>query len=210
MDILVKNSDGSESKKIKVDKSVFGIEPNMAVIHQAVEMELTNMRQGTHSSKTRGKVSGGGKKPWKQKGRGAARAGSTRSPIWRGGGTVFGPQPHPYGKHMPKKMNRLARRSVLSGKAAENAIIVIDKIELDGPRTKVAQELLMTLGIAGKKVVFLPAVVEENVLLSFRNIKNVTVIPSTHASTYDLVDSDVLLFDKAGLALLNETLSEKN
>ncbi len=210
MDFLIKNSDGSESTKIKVDKSVFGIEPNMAVIHQAVDAELTNMRQGTHSSKTRGKVSGGGKKPWKQKGRGAARAGSTRSPIWRGGGTVFGPQPHPYGKQLPKKMNRLARRSALSGKAAVNAIMVVDKIELDAPKTKTVLEILTALGIADKKVVFLPATVEENVLLSFRNLKNVTVIPSTHASTYDLVDCDILLFDKAGLALLNETLSEKN
>lgn len=210
MELQVIKSDGKNESTVQVDDSVFGIQPNGPIVHQAVTAELTNLRQGTHGSKTRGDVSGGGKKPWKQKGRGVARAGSSRSPVWRGGGTVFGPQPHAYNKSLTKKMKRLARRSILSAKASENAIIVLNELTVETPQTKTVYDLLKTLNLEGKKITFLPAVVDETVFFSLRNMPNVNIVSSIEASAYDLIDNDVILFDKAGITLLNEQLTVKN
>ena len=127
MNLDVLKRDGSKGTSVEVDGGVFKINPNEDVIHQAVVQELHNRRQGTHGSKSRGMVKGGGKKPWRQKGRGVARAGTIRSPLWKGGGTVFGPQPHPYKKRMPKKMKQLARKSVLSFKAGKVEIVIVDE-----------------------------------------------------------------------------------
>ena len=206
MKLNILNNDGSEGKAITVDKSVFGIEPNESVIHQAVITELANERQGTHASKNRSKVRGGGKKPWKQKGRGVARAGTIRSPIWRGGGTVFGPQPHDYKTKISKKMKRLARRSVLSFRADNGDILVVDEISISSPKTKEFIEFLKILNISGKKVTILVASLSENLFLSSRNVPNIYLVEATSASTYDLLDCEKLLFDKAGLALLNKKL----
>ena len=148
MKLNILNNDGSEGKAVTVDKSVFGIKPNESVIHQAVITELANERQGTHASKNRSKVRGGGKKPWKQKGRGVARAGTIRSPIWRGGGTVFGPQPHDYKTKISKKMKRLARRSVLSFRADNGDILVVDEISISSTKTKEFIEFLKILNIS--------------------------------------------------------------
>ncbi len=210
MEFQVKKIDGTDDSKIMVDDAVFGMEPNEAVVHQAVQAELSNMRQGTHSSKSRGKVSGGGRKPFKQKGRGMARAGSTRSPIWRGGGTVFGPEPHTYKKRLPKKMKHVARRSVLSSKAKDGAIIVLNAVTLDTPKTKMFVDFIKTLGLQGKKLTLLTGAVDDNLFFSARNLPNVIVIPSVEASTYDLLDNEVLVFDKSGITLINEQLSVKN
>ncbi len=210
MEFQVKKLDGSNDSKVKVDKSVFGVEPNEAVVHQTIQTELSNMRQGTHAAKSRGMVRGGGKKPWRQKGRGVARAGSTRSPIWKGGGTVFGPEPHLYKKSLPKKMKQIARRSVLSSKAKNDAIVVLNAIDLDQPRTKLLSDLLKKLGLDGKKVTLLTGSVNDNLFMSARNIPNVNVMTSVEASAYDLLDNEVLVFDKNGLSLLNEQLTVKN
>ena len=206
MKLNILNNDGSEGKAVTVDKSVFDIKPNESVIHQAVITELANERQGTHASKNRSKVRGGGKKPWKQKGRGVARAGTIRSPIWRGGGTVFGPQPHDYKTKISKKMKRLARRSVLSFRADNGDILVVDEISISSPKTKEFIEFLKILNISGKKVTILVASLSENLFLSSRNVPNIYLVEATSASTYDLLDCEKLLFDKAGLALLNKKL----
>ena len=210
MKLNILNNDGSEGKAVTVDKSVFGIKPNESVIHQAVITELANERQGTHASKNRSKVRGGGKKPWKQKGRGVARAGTIRSPIWRGGGTVFGPQPHDYKTKISKKMKRLARRSVLSFRADNGDILVVDEISISSPKTKEFIEFLKILNISGKKVTILVASLSENLFLSSRNVPNIYLVEATYASTYDLLDCEKLLFDKAGLALLNKKLMVSN
>ena len=210
MKLNILNNDGSEGKSVTVDKSVFGIKPNESVIHQAVITELANERQGTHASKNRSKVRGGGKKPWKQKGRGVARAGTIRSPIWRGGGTVFGPQPHDYKTKISKKMKRLARRSVLSFRADNGDILVVDEISISSSKTKEFIEFLKALNISGKKVTILVASLNENLFLSSRNVPNIYLVEATSASTYDLLDCEKLLFDKAGLALLNKKLMVSN
>tara|TARA_Y100001970_G_scaffold214499_1_gene262310 strand:+ start:352 stop:984 length:633 start_codon:yes stop_codon:yes gene_type:complete len=206
MKLNILNNDGSEGKAVAVDKSVFGIKPNESVIHQAIVAELANERQGTHASKNRSKVRGGGKKPWKQKGRGVARAGTIRSPIWRGGGTVFGPQPHDYKTKISKKMKRLARRSVLSSRANNGDILVVDEISILSLKTKEFVDFLKRLNIFGKKVTVLVASSSENLFLSSRNIPNIYLVEATSASTYDLLDCEKLLFDKAGLVLLNKNL----
>ena len=206
MKLNILNNDGSEGKAVTVDKSVFGIKPNESVIHQAVITELANERQGTHASKNRSKVRGGGKKPWKQKGRGVARAGTIRSPIWRGGGTVFGPQPHDYKTKISKKMKRLARRSVLSFRVDNGDILVVDEISISSPKTKEFIEFLKILNISGKKVTILVASLSENLFLSSRNVPNIYLVEATSASTYDLLDCEKLLIDKAALSILNKQL----
>ena len=135
MKLNILNTNGSKSSEIQLEKSVFGVEVNRNAVRQVVLAELSNMRQGTHSTKNRASVSGGGKKPWKQKGRGAARAGTIRSPLWRGGGTVFGPHPHRYTKKVTKKLSRVARRSVLSGKYSEERIVVVDSLVFETHKT---------------------------------------------------------------------------
>merc|ERR1712224_1117202 len=147
--------DGSKGSSINLDDSVFGIEPNHHVVHQTVTSELSNSRQGTHSSKNRSAVKGGGRKPWKQKGRGVARAGTIRSPIWKGGGVVFGPEPHKYSKKTTKKMRRLARKSVLSDRVQNGKFIVIDDISLDEPKTKLLVNLLSSLKLTNSKITLL-------------------------------------------------------
>ncbi len=197
---------GSGTSKIIGDESIFGMQPNEDVVHQAVLAELSNRHQGTHASKSRGMVRGGGRKPFRQKGRGAARAGTIRSPLWKGGGVVFGPKPHSYKKSINRKMRQLARKSVLSSKASEGAIFVVDKFKFNNPKTSQFNQLVKDLKLTGKRITVLPAIVDENLFLSVRNLKNITIIKVDHASTYDLIDNDILLFDKAGIMLLNEQL----
>ena len=209
MELQVLNNSGTKGTKIKVDDAVFGIKPNESVVHQAVVAELSNLRQGTRAAKSRGMVTGSGKKPFKQKGRGMARAGSKKSPLWRSGGVAFPPSPHRHTKAMPKKMRRLARRSVLSDKAIEGKVVVIDEFKLEKPKTRYFIELLKTLNLENTKVTVLPSVIDDSLSLATRNISNIYVVKATDASTYDLIDSDILLFDKAGIQLLNEQLAPK-
>jgi len=207
MDLPVHNFEGEVISKVRVENSVFKIEPNADVVYRAVMSEMTNSRQGTHSTKTRSEVRGGGRKPWRQKGRGVARAGSIRSPIWKGGGVTHGPKPKDYKYKLPKKMRRLARRSVLSQRAGDKEIMVVEEVSLASPKTKDFTHILIKLGIAGKKTTFFPVASNKNVVLSARNLPNVTVIEATNASTYDLLDAEVLLFEKEGLKKLNDLLT---
>lgn len=209
MKFNVLKSDGSQAATVKVDRSVFGIEPNPGVVHQAVQAELTNSRQGTHATKGRGAVRGGGRKPWRQKGRGVARAGSRRSPLWKGGGTAFGPEPHSYRARLPRKMRQLARRSVLSAKAREEAIMVLESLDLPQSQTRALRDLLTGLQIADKKVTILPAVVGTNLRRASGNLSQLRVLPAVQASTYDILDCQVLLMDLAGLSALNDQLGLK-
>ncbi len=207
MKFNILKQDGTKGSSITVDDSVFGIEPNNSVVHQAVVAELANGRQGTHSAKNRSEVRGGGKKPFKQKGRGVARAGTIRSPIWKGGGVVFGPEPHKYDKKISKKMRQLARRSVLSSKAKSGEIIILENISISAPKTKDFAQLLKKLNLLDKKITILVAGYSDDLFLAARNIPNIYLVEATSASTYDLLDCESLLFDKAGLSLINKQLT---
>ena len=193
-------------KKVDLAKEVFGIEPNEHTMYLAVKAELANMRQGTHKTKTKGEARGGGAKPWRQKGRGTARSGSRRSPVWVGGGRAFGPEPHLYTTKLPKKVKRLARRSALSQKVAANAVMVVDDLKLNEAKTKSLAAMLDTLGLAGKKLTILVASVEENLYLAARNIPNVYVVPAERASTYEIMDCEVLVIEKSAVKNINEAL----
>ena len=209
MELQILKNSGTKDVKIKVDETVFGIKPNESVVHQAVVAELSNLRQGTRAAKNRSMVAGSQKKPFRQKGRGMARAGSKKSPLWRGGGVVFPPTPHKHIKLMPKKMRQLARRSVLSDKVASGSVVVVDQFNLEKPKTKYFINLLSNLKLSDAKLTVLPSVIDSNLEMATRNIPNVFLVKATDASTYDLLDSEILLFDKAGLTLLNEQLAKK-
>ena len=210
MKLNIHSQDGSKISSIDVNKFVFGIEPNVNAVNQAVNTELTNLRQGTRSSKNRSKVRGGGKKPFKQKGRGGARAGTIRSPLWKGGGTVFGPQPYNYSIKMPKKMRNLARRSVLSNHFKNNNIFVLNSINFESPSTKQFKKILLDLNIEKNKVTVVYSKPNDNLVLSARNLKNVYTVNVFSVSTYDIIDCDSLLIEKSALESLNLLLGSNN
>ena len=207
MKLDVLKIDGSKSGNISADKTVFGIEPNAAVVRQAVLAEMTNMRQGTHATKNRAKVRGGGKKPFKQKGRGVARAGTIRSPLWKGGGTVFGPEPHGYNHKLPKKVSRLARRSVLSNKAAEGKLVVVDDFTLTSHKTSDFISVLTKLDLQNKKITLLVTGMDENLDKASRNLRDVYLVDAAKVSTYDIIDCDTLVVDKASMTVLTNILA---
>jgi large subunit ribosomal protein L4 len=200
MELKVLKIDGSESgENILLPDDVFGIEPNNHLIYQAVRSYLSNRRQGTHKTKERGEVSGGGKKPFRQKGTGRARQGTSRSPINKGGGTIFGPKPHRYYLSLPKKAARLARKSALSHKAKENEIMVIEDFSFDKPKTKDLHNIIKALKLDDKKTLFLLGGKNDNLYKSGRNIYNFNVMISDKAATYDLVNNKVLLLQKSAV-----------
>ena len=206
MKIDVHNNSGKVVDSLDIDKSFLISDPNSAVVRQSVLSELTNLRQGTHSSKNRSAVRGGGKKPWKQKGRGVARAGTIRSPLWKGGGTVFGPEPHSYNHKLSKKMSRLARKSVLSKKINDGHLMILEKVFIDSHRTSNFISLLHKLNISGKKTLVLVDSFQENLILASRNIRSVFVENAKNVSVYDLMDSEVILSDKNSFQILYEVL----
>tara|TARA_B100000029_G_C17542422_1_gene947207 strand:+ start:199 stop:831 length:633 start_codon:yes stop_codon:yes gene_type:complete len=197
-----------EGGSIKVSKDVFGIEPNEHCVYLAVKSEMGSMRQGTHSSKTRAEVHGSGRKPWRQKGTGRSRIGSTRNPSRVHGGTAFGPEPRNYKDRINKKVKLLARKSVLSDKMSSKALIGIDEIKLESPKTKEMVNLLGSLNLSGQKVAVLLGEYDENIWLSFRNLRNVSIMEAKDASTYDLLDCENILIDKAGIEALNNALAK--
>ena len=207
MKLDVLKIDGSKAGNVTADKTVFGVEPNAAVVRQAVLAEMTNMRQGTHASKNRAKVRGGGKKPFKQKGRGMARAGTIRSPLWKGGGTVFGPEPHGYNHKLPKKVSRLARRSVLSNKATEGKLVVVDDFTLASHKTSDFISVLTKLDLQNKKITILVTGMDENLDKASRNLKDVYLVDAAKVSTYDIIDCDTLVMDKASMIILTDMLA---
>ena len=199
------NMAGQQVGEIELSEAVFGIEPNQSVVHDVVKNHLANCRQGTQSALTRAEVSGGGKKPWRQKGTGHARQGSTRAPQWTHGGIVFAPKPRDYSYSLNKKVKRLALKSALSAKAAEGNILVVDALELNEIKTKTMQEFLNAIG-AGKSVVITPEV-NEKVVKSTRNIPGVVSTTAKILSVYDIVNAKQLVIDKAALAIIEEVFA---
>lgn len=180
--------DGTETgDMIDLDPRLFGVPRNDHVLYLAVKAEMTNRRQGNSSVKSRSEVSGGGRKPWRQKGRGAARVGTIRSPIWRGGGIIFGPKPHDFEMKLPKKVKRLARRVAFSVKALNNAISLIDEMKMDVPKTKRIAEMLSKFDVAGMSILFLVEGQQPEIVKSCRNIKRVEVRECNTASTADIL-----------------------
>ncbi len=199
----VVNMEGAKIGEIELAESIFGIEPNPVVVHEVVKNHLANCRQGTQSSLTRAEVSGGGIKPWRQKGTGRARQGSTRAPQWTHGGVVFAPKPRDYSYNVNKKVKRLALKSVLSDKAASGAIVVVDGLEMAEPKTKAFAGFLSAAGVEGKAVVVTEGV-KANVVKSARNIPGVVTTPANVLSVYDIVNAKNLVIDKAALAVIEE------
>ena len=210
MKLDIYNKAGSKlTDTLEVNDDVFGIEPNEHCVYLAVKAEQANIRQGTHASKSRSDVSGGGRKPWRQKGTGRSRIGSTRNPSRVHGGTAFGPEPRDYFQKVNKKVKLLARRSVLSQKVAEGSLWVVDDLTITEPRTREFVQLLENLKLADKKITVLVADVSESLWLSSRNLQNVYMIPAQDASTYDLLDNQVLLVDRAGIETINTQLTNQ-
>ena len=200
---------GTPRERVALPAATFDGTVNMPVMHQAVKAQLANMRQGTHATKTRGFVVGGNQKPWKQKGTGRARAGSTRSPVFVGGGTVFGPQPHGYTQKVPRQIKALARKSALNARARENSVMVIDGFAYETPKTAQIVQLLARLEISHKKSLILTNGVKHNVYLASRNLPNVVVLPYSDASTYDLLWSDVVLVEAGAIGHELAPVAEK-
>ena len=197
---------GKQVGQIELSDAVFGIEPNAAVVHDVVKNHLANCRQGTQSALTRAEVSGGGRKPWRQKGTGRARQGSTRAPQWTHGGIVFAPKPRDYGYTLNKKTRRLALKSALSAKAAEANIVVIDAIKMEAPKTAEFAKFLNAVGVEGKALV-VTAAADENVVKSGRNIPGCEITFANLINVYDIVNAKKLVVDQAALAKIEEVFA---
>ena len=186
-------TDGTSKGEIDLDPRVFGVEPNLAVLHQVVTAQLAAARSGTASTKSRGEVRGGGRKPWRQKGLGRARQGSIRGPHWAGGGVAHGPKPRDYTQRTPKKMKRLALKSALSARASEQAVKVVDDFDWSAPKTKLARELLSAMGVEGKALVVINQI-DGTAARSFRNLPHVRLSEPGHVTAYDVLWADQLVF----------------
>ncbi|MBR5572211.1 MAG: 50S ribosomal protein L4 [Oscillospiraceae bacterium] len=204
--INVLSMTGEVVGSVELNDSIFGIEPNQAVVHEVVKNHLANCRQGTQSALTRAEVSGGGKKPWRQKGTGHARQGSTRAPQWTHGGIVFAPKPRSYSYVLNKKVKRLALKSALSAKAAAGEIIVVDSIKMDNIKTKDFRAFLGAVKAEGKALVVTP-VKNENVIKSARNIPGVETTMANLINVYDILKAKNLVLDKEALAVIEEVFA---
>jgi large subunit ribosomal protein L4 len=200
------NQAGSQVGDVELNDSVFGIEPNNHVMFEAVVMQRASLRQGTHKTKIRSEVAGGGRKPWRQKGTGRARQGSIRSPQWRGGGTVFGPVPRSYSYKLPKKVRRLAIKSALSSKVVAEEILVLESLSFDAPKTKEFTNVLKGLSVDSKALV-VTAGLDENVALSARNIPGITVVSAEGINVLDVLNHDKLIMTKAAVEKVEEVLA---
>ena len=197
---------GKQVGQIELSDAIFGVEVNQSVVHDVVKNHLANKRQGTQSALTRAEVSGGGRKPWRQKGTGRARQGSTRAPQWTHGGIVFAPKPRDYSYTLNKKSRRLALKSALSAKAAETAIVVIDEIKMDAPKTKEFAAFLKAVGVEGKALV-VTAAADANIVKSGRNIEGCQVTFANLLNVYDIVNAKKLVLDKAALQKIEEVFA---
>ncbi|MHB9003148.1 MAG: 50S ribosomal protein L4 [Coriobacteriia bacterium] len=204
--IDVHDANGKKVGSADLPDGVFGIEPHTFAMHQVVRSQLAGRRAGTHQTKTRGLGSGGGKKPWRQKGTGRARQGTIRAPQWKGGGVVFGPHPRSYGFRVPNKVVKLAMRSALSAKMSEGVLHCVDDLGFENPSTKKAAALLAALGLTGRITVVV-ANDDINGILSFRNIEKICVITASEANTYDLVNNNAVLITKPALTWLEGVLA---
>ncbi|HVP37270.1 MAG TPA: 50S ribosomal protein L4 [Terriglobales bacterium] len=201
------NIQGEQAGELELKSELFGQKPNPKAVHQYVKIYLSNQRQGTVKKKTRAEVSGGGAKPWRQKGTGRARSGSNTSPIWVGGGRTFGPFQRNWKTTLPKKISRLALKSALSSKASENKIKVLEELTLEQPKTKTIFTLLQKMGISGSKILFLGDSKKNNLDKSCRNIENLTYKPAQVVNPYDLLNCEYLLITRNSLKKLEEVFS---
>ena len=202
----VYDHEGKETGQVELPAAIFNAPVNAAVLHQAVRRQQANDRQGTHETKTRGEVSGGGKKPWKQKGTGRARQGSIRAPQWRHGGTVFGPHPRSYEQKMPRKQRRLALRAALSARSQEGAVRVVEEIVLEEPKTRMVADLFAQLGVGASILFVIP---EHDLLLekSTRNLASVKTILATNLNPSDVLTANTVVFTRAALSQVEEWLA---
>lgn len=205
--VTLYNTAGAAAGEIELNDSVFGVEYNEAVIHQAVVRQMANERLGTHATKTRGLVRGGGRKPWKQKGTGRARVGSIRSPLWVGGGTVFGPTPRSHAKDMTRKARQLAVKSALSEKLRANELIVVDAINFDAPKTKEVVKFLAAFNVDGKALIVDGGTASENTVLSARNIPDVKAYAPSGLNIYDIVHYTKLFLTQDAVKKIEEVLA---
>ena len=204
--IDIKDAKGAAAGTAELAASVFGIEPNVPVMHQVVRAQRASWRQGTHDTRTRGEVRGGGKKPWKQKGTGRARQGSIRSPQWRGGGTVWGPHPRSYAFKVNSKEIKLAMRSALSAKLADGQLTVVDDFGFEKPSTQAAVAAMKALGLEGRTTIIV-ASDDVETFLSFRNVPAVIVVPATEINTYEILDNKNLVITTQALKRIEEVLA---
>ncbi|WP_080147333.1 50S ribosomal protein L4 [Marinilactibacillus piezotolerans] len=203
--VALYKQDGTQNGEVTLNDAIFGIEPNESVVFDAITMQRASLRQGTHAVKNRSAVRGGGRKPWRQKGTGRARQGSIRSPQWRGGGTVFGPTPRSYSYKLPKKVRRLAIKSVLSTKVIDQELVVVDGLNFESPKTKEFRAVLTNLD-AGNKVLVVLENENEFAALSARNLPGVKVVAPNNVSVLDVVAHDKLIVTKAALEKVEEAL----
>ena len=197
---------GTKVGDLELNDSIFGVEMDAPLLHQAVKMQLAAQRLGTHATKTRGFVRGGGRKPWKQKGTGRARSGSSRSPIWVGGGTIFGPHPRKYAFSMPRKQRRLAIKCALSDKVQSGEFLVLDSLDFDAPKTKNVVKMLKDFSVDDKALI-ITAGEAENVEKSSRNIPGVKAINTTGLNVYDILNHDKLFITKDAITRIEEVLA---
>lgn len=205
--VAVYDMTGAQTGEVELNDSVFGVEINEALVHQAVVMQLASQRQGTHATKTRTMVRGGGRKPWKQKGTGRARAGSIRSPLWVGGGVAFGPHPRSYKFSMPRKARRLAIKCALSAKVNDGELLVVEDINFAEPKTKDVVKLLGNFEASDNKALIITVDQNDNVVKSSRNIPGVKAINSMGLNVYDLLHHDKVLVTKDAIAKIEEVLA---
>ncbi|MBA4542356.1 MULTISPECIES: 50S ribosomal protein L4 [Thermoactinomyces] len=203
--LAVLDMSGKQVDEIVLSDAVFGITPNQAVLHDAVVMQQASLRRGTHATKNRAAVRGGGKKPWRQKGTGRARHGSIRSPLWVGGGVVFGPQPRSYAYKLPKKVRRLAIKSALSSKVLDSQVVVLDELKMDQPKTKEMVQVLKNLGV-DRKALIVADQLEDNAVLSARNIPGVKLIPADGLNVLDVLYHDKLILTRGAVNRVEEVL----
>ena len=210
MELEVYHKDGTGSgQHVRLSPEVFEIQPNDHAIYQAVTVFLANKRQGTHKTKTYGEVSGSGKKLWKQKHTGRARIGAARSPLWKGGGTIFGPVPRDYSSKLPKQVRQLARKSALSYKAKNSSIKIVEDFSLDQPKTKALAAILQALKLSGQKTLLVVPKRDESIWKSGRNMPLLHVIEASKASTYEILNNQVLLIQQSAVELLEKTFHER-
>jgi large subunit ribosomal protein L4 len=204
--VALYDMNGTQIGEVDLNDEVFGIEPNQAVLYDFVKMQLANKRAGTSSTKTRSEVRGGGRKPWRQKGTGRARVGSTRNPVWVKGGIAFGPKPRDYSYKLPRKVRRLAMKSALSSKVLENNLILVSELAFDEPRTKEMVQVLASLNAAGKTLVVL-ADSDENVTKSARNIPGIKLLQADFINVYDLLNYETLLITRDAVSRVEEVFA---
>ncbi len=204
--VAVYNQDGANVKEIELNDMVFGIEPNKQAMFDMVLLQRASIRQGTHKVKNRTEVAGGGKKPWRQKGTGRARQGSTRAPQWRGGGVVFGPTPRKYGFKLNRKVGRLALRSALSSKVVDSELTVVDTITMEAPKTKAMIKVLENLQAPAKTLLVVDEI-DMNVALSAKNIPGVMILEANKINVYDILNSNKMIITEAAVKAIEEVLA---